>query len=168
MLLPARVHADAPLKFDPHARIADDEWLFRCVQAKYSRVVDGKLRLGTQAFLDKSHRISVDRARLCHDDPNHTQEAASDGVCRLLAGAVRAIDAVVQNDSKGKPVAQHAVDIEPEPLIENIAHAVICGHPAITGRKAFQRLQESLAFLACDVIERDGWDIAPSREYSQS
>lgn len=141
--------------------IGDDELLYRCVVPGGGRVEwsDGEVKASTQAFFDRSYRISVDRAHLCGNNPAHTQVEPGDHVCRLRAGDVRRINTVQSFEPDGKTVARnYDVRVEPDPVAEdharnqkaNPAHAVIFAHPhpEVGLKSVFRRLREALAQLA--------------------
>lgn len=125
--------------------MADDEKLYRCVKPQYA---NEQGRLSSQAFTHRSRRVSVDRAKLCGNDPAHVKVAATDFVCSMITGQVRAIPGVVRKTSGGEVSVQHIVRVDPEPLAHNPAHASIYGDPEITSDKVFKRLKESLRILA--------------------
>jgi hypothetical protein len=72
--------------------VADEEVLYRCVRPSYYITLnDGKTRPSSQAFTDPEFNISVDRAKLCNDDPRYTQREKTDFVCSLVTEHVRGI-----------------------------------------------------------------------------
>lgn len=129
--------------------VDNDEALYRSVERTlWKQKNDGEFYLSSQAFADRNRRPSVDRAKLCGNDPSYTQFRLSDYVCSLVAEDVRAIATVVKHDKKGVPQIHHNIDVEPVPLPGNDAHAEIYAVPAISGGRLFERLLERLAYLA--------------------
>ena len=133
-------------------RVDDSEELYRRVLfgANHYKIDQGRARLGSQAFADRSGRPSVDRAVLCGHDPTRTQGNEKNAVVRLETRAVRAISDVVRSDKKGNPIEQHLVDVVPVPLPENAAHAEIICDPDISNlsKSPGRRLLEALVRLA--------------------
>src|SRR5260221_556064 len=107
----------------PNDQVSDDEQLYRCVRHQYIELEGDRLRLGSLAFTDPLFRPSVDRAKLRSHDSTLTQVDPTDGVVRLIARDIRAIGSVEQRNEKGNLLVQHAIDIDPVPLPDNLAHA---------------------------------------------
>lgn len=137
--------------------VADEEILYRRVpriEGLYLVQADGSIEVSSAAFSDRSFRPSVNRAELCHHDPNKTQRESSDGVVSLVTGDVRSIDTVVQNDGKGNLIQTFRVDVEHVPILnhptlpDNSAHAEIYTNPACPNKSIFRKLSERLAQLA--------------------
>jgi hypothetical protein len=82
-------------------------------------------------------------------------------VVRLLAGKVRAIDPleVADRDKNGQPRVRRQVDVIPDPLDDNDAHALIVTLPQIakTG-SAWSKVRAALAVLA----NEEGWAVSPA------
>jgi len=146
--------------------VTDDEKLYRRIpnNPKLYTVENGITRFSSQAFNDRKMEPSVDRAKLCNNDPTHTQHDSSDGVISLIAGDIRAIGTVEQYDKKGHLEYTHTIDVIPvpiknqPPLPDNPAHASIIAEPEYRNEKTFRRLKQALARLAT----RRGWEIEPS------
>lgn len=145
--------------------VTDDEVLYRRVPRKeglYIIQADGIIKVSSSAFSDRSFRPSVNRAELCQNNPFKTQRETTDGVVSIVTRDVRAIDTVVQNDEKGRPVKVFCIDVEHVPIIgdpvlpDNPAHAEIYLIPSSSNRTTFRKLCERLAQLA---NERE-WEIA--------
>lgn len=137
-------------------KLEDNEMLYRRVvfDALCFQETEEGLKVTPQAFRDRVHQPSVDRAKLCNHNPKYTQgDDSRNGVVSLVTGEVRAIANVV----KGKPPIQYDVDVVYAPLPDNQAHAEIRTHPKIRSKKVFKRLRVSLAILA----NRRGWLIPP-------
>lgn len=127
--------------------VADEEILYRCVRPNYYvRLADGTSRPSSQAFTDPEFLISVDRAKLCNHDPRYTQREATDFICSLVTEQVRDIRTVR---------TPHTVRVDPEPVNENPAHAIIHAEPQFASKNAFRKLQEALALIAT-------WEIGPA------
>lgn len=143
--------------------VSDDEVLYRSVQnhPDYFSMVDGKVRFSASAFNDRTHKVSVDRARL-RQSAEETKFSSTDGVVALLTLDVRGIDSVEQTDT-GAP---YRIDVIPRPIKadqaqgikENPAHAQVESAPELANRSRFKRLKEALAQLA----NRGGWHMEPS------
>ncbi len=75
--------------------ITDDEILYRCLfpgMDMYNFRPDGTLEITSQAFADREdRRASVDRAKLCDNNPRHTLIDPMGGVVSVVAGHVRSI-----------------------------------------------------------------------------
>lgn len=155
-------------------RVGDDELLFRSVEGDpakkhWHRDEDNVLRVSSAAFMDPAYKPSIDRARLCGDDPTWTRRNPADGVVRLTAAGIRAIDPakVADLDAKGHVAQERRVDAVPDPIEEdaalqrraNPAHALVVTTPQIaTNNKAWSRVRAALAFVA----NEHGWAIEPA------
>ncbi len=143
--------------------VDDDEILYRRISAarKHYRLrTDGTIEISSQAFSDREHRVSVDRAKLCDNNPRHTLGNEPGGVVSLVTRDVRNLDDLVRNDNKGRSLQQFKIDVEPVPLSDNPAHAEIYAIPQFTdadARGAFHRLCQRLARLA----EARRWELPP-------
>jgi len=139
--------------------VGDDELLYRRIPYRtdhpfyYARQPDGTIRLSASAFGDRNRRISVDRARLTGNQPSRSLSTPNDGVVSVVAHTIRA-ESIAANDSRGRPVETHMLDVIPAPLPENPAHAEIVANPDITSKSAFERLKQMLVRLA-------EWEIYP-------
>ncbi len=112
------------------------------------RSEDGKLRPTRNGFRGgEPRRISVDRAKLCGNDPSHTQKDA-DPVCRLVVGQVRSIDVGPIVNSRNKEVGRYVVRVDATPLPHNAAHADVYAHPERASDSPYRLLREGLAALA--------------------
>jgi hypothetical protein len=127
-------------------RIADEELLYRRVLRDHLVREDGALRISSQAFADRSMQPSVDRAELCDHDPRWTQQEPTNGVLSLLAADVRGT--LPQRDERGRETGVYAIDVKPDPLPDNPAHALIYAEPPFATRSVFRRLLERLAQMA--------------------
>jgi hypothetical protein len=137
--------------------VADEERLYRSVRSsEILRDASGQaLRASSQAFADRHQQVSVNRASWCDHDPRSTQKSRSDAVVELIAGEVRAIRSLLRRDDQGREVGLYAIDVSPDPLPDNTAHAVIYAHPQFASRSLFKRLQEQLAYMARLVLLPD-------------
>lgn len=129
-------------------RVADEELLYRSVRETEIIREGGTLRISSQAFSDRSQQPSVDRASLCNHDPTWTQKSPTDAVVSLLAADVRGIRTLTRRDEQGREVGIYAIDVRPEPLLDNPAHAQVYADPAFTSKSLFRRLCERLAQMA--------------------
>lgn len=140
--------------------VGDDEIVFRRVPAQgcIRNSLTGEPEVHSSAFMDRKNHPSVDRARLCNDDPTWTQAGNDDfGVAELLTADIRTIDSVQELDAKRTPIQDYRIDVVAEPLPDNIAHAEIRADPEIIKRKPFDRLRAALAVLA----NQRQWRIKP-------
>lgn len=135
-------------------RIHDEERLYRSVRAtEILRDLAGQAtRASSQAFSDRGQEISVDRALLRGQDPTAALKSPSDAVVELVAGEVRGIRSLVQRDEAGRETGLYTVDVRPDPLPVNAAHALIYADPRFASRSVFKRLQERLAMMAVFVL----------------
>ena len=87
--------------------ITDDELLYRCLfpgMDMYKFQPDGTLEITSQAFADREGRASVDRAKLCDNNPRHTLVDPMGGVVSVVAGDVRSIsNADITRNNRGGP-----------------------------------------------------------------
>lgn len=130
--------------------VRDDELLYRAVQHGKGRVenINGKLRPTKDCFLDPSYKVSVDRAAKCGHNPAYTQRHSSDYICCLRAAQVRAIQTVVRQNIDGSQSQPYLVDVRPDAIPENPAHALIFADPQIESDKVFRRMKAALVLLA--------------------
>lgn len=143
--------------------VHNDEILYRRIPAGrklYTRKTDGTIEISSQAFADREYRVSVDRAKLCNNNPAYTLGKEPGGVVSLLTADVRNVDGLTRNDHKGKAIQEFKIDVGPVPLPENLAHAEIFAIPQFTNadeKGAFHRLCRRLSRLA----EERQWEILP-------
>lgn len=144
--------------------VSDKEELYRSVRkdinADEYRYDDGELVITSQAFRDSQREPSVDRAKLRDFDPNKSRIDKGDGVVSLIAKDVRQIGDVKSKTENDE--TKHAVDIKPDPVSNNEAHALITVQPEFFGsqskqKKSFKLLRIALARLATE----NGWTIEP-------
>ena len=141
--------------------ITDDEILYRCLfpgMGMYKFLLDGTLEITSQAFADREGKASVDRAKLCNNNPRHTLVDPMGGVVSVIAGDVRSItNADITRNNRGGPFK---VEVQHVPLPENDAHAEIYTIPPFTDadKKTYRRLRIALAQLAearqCEIFPR--------------
>ena len=138
----------------PDDFVHNDEILYRRISARrklYKIKNDGTIEISSEAFSDRQLRVSVDRAKLCNNNPRYTLGIEPGVVVGLLANDVRNLDGLTRNDQKGNPLIQFRIDVEPIPLLENPAYAEIFALPAFENadrRGAFHRLCRRLVRLA--------------------
>lgn len=142
-------------------KVEDDEILYRRVlfQKNHYRIdSEFNVKISSQAFLDRQYKVSVDRAKICNFDPTKTQQKKENAVVSLLTKDVRRIDTVIERNQKGKCVEKHRIDVIPDALEDNEAHALIVTDPDYQKpKKVFRKLVDALARLA---NERE-WVIYP-------
>ncbi len=141
--------------------VDDDEILYRRLPPGldlYQIADDGTIKISSLAFSSRDYRISVDRAKLCDNDPRYTLDKRGGGVVSLVAGEIRNIIGIARKDSNGDITQQFKIDVEPAPLPENPAHAEIYAIPGFeyNGSKAFRKLRERLVQMA-----EKRWEIRP-------
>jgi hypothetical protein len=147
----------------PDDFVDDNEILYRRIPAGrrlYNYRTDGTVKISSMAFTDREFRVSVDRAKLCNNNPRYTKGDEPGGVVSLVARDVRSIDDLSHNNPKGRLIQQFKIDVEPAPLQSNPAHAEIYAIPEFTdtdAQGAFHRLCRRLARLA----EARQWEIPP-------
>lgn len=120
------------------------------------------LRLGTSAFNDPEKKPSVDRATLQAGGPASSRKVSSDGVVTLRAAEVRGVSSAVTNNSKGKALHVHAVDVMHVPEPTNYSHAQIESEPSIASDGAWKKLKEAL----CGIAMVRGWSARPQSSRS--
>ena len=146
--------------------VQDNEELYRNVRGKledkeYS-IQEGKPRIEYHAFWDPSKKPSVDRAKLKDFDPASALLSKTNGIVSIKASDVRAIG-TVKTKHANEVIADHAVDVIPDPTPDNPAHAIIVVKPELFDteskqKNAFKLLQIALA----DLATKNGWIIEPS------
>jgi hypothetical protein len=119
--------------------VADDEILYRSVRRDQIVPVEGGVRPSSQAFTDRRMEVSVDRAKLRDHDPHQSRMSATDAVVSLRVADIR-------GTLPGRPA--YAIDVRPDPLPENPAHAVIYAQPQFANQSVFRKLRDRLAWLA--------------------
>lgn len=143
--------------------VDNTEGLFRAVRNRpgqdYKEQPDGTLKVASSAFNDSSMQPSVNREVL-KPVPTETKFSADDGVVRLIAEDVRAID-TIKIDANGNKI--YEIDVIHRPITDteeqpgNNAHAQVEHTPGNMTKNKFRKLKEALAFLA---NQRD-WIIKP-------
>lgn len=146
--------------------VHDDEILYRRIIAGrnlYKYRPDGTIEISSQAFYDGASRISVDRAKLCDNDPTHTLNGFEGGVVSFVTREIRNINDITRNNSDGNIIQHFKINVEPAPIPNNNAHAEICAIPAfadVDKKGASKRLCRRLARLA----EGKQWEIPPKSQ----
>ncbi len=144
--------------------VSDDEILYRRISINrkhYKFKSDGTIEISSEAFSDRELRVSVDRAKLCDNNPRHTLGNEPGIVVSLLTSDARNVKNLTRNDPSGNPIKSFKIDVEPVPLPENSAHAEIYADPQFAEtdkRGAFHRLCRRLVRLVEDkqsVVLRD-------------
>jgi len=143
--------------------VDEDEILYRRILAGrklYNYKTDRTIKISSMAFTDREFRVSVDRAKLCNNNPRYTKGDEPGGVVSLVARDIRSINELTRNDPKGRPIQLFKIDVATAPLQGNPAHAEIYAIPEFTDadeQGAFHRLCKRLARLA----EARQWEILP-------
>lgn len=150
--------------------VTDDEILYRRIPINqpptffYSRDHKG-IKVLAQAFSERpipdgkdyagEYRISVDRARLRHFNPELTRLSATSGnhedygVISMPAYDIRLIPKVD--------------NIIPNPVVDNPAHALICITPSETNsRSGNKRIAKEVFAALADLANRTPWLIEPT------
>ena len=107
----------------PDDFVRNDEILYRRISARrklYKIRLDGTIEISSEAFSDRQLRVSVDRAKLCDNNPRYTLGNEPGIVVGLLTSDVRNVDDLTRNDPKGNPLFQFKIDVEPVPLSDNL------------------------------------------------
>ena len=139
-------------------RVEDGEELYRRVRDQTPagqlcfQNIAGRVVFSQAAFNDPQKRPSVDRAKLSGNNPHHARVSRDDGIVALQADAIRQIAL----NRHGQAQTMHSVNVIPNPVEGNPAHAVIVTDPAATSG-IFKRLKEALARLATEA----GWRVEP-------
>src|SRR5579871_6438383 len=137
----------------PEDRVEDEEVLYRRVRHEYLVFIEGEWKCGENAFGDPDQQPSVDRAKLQGDSPHPTRAEPSDGIARLVATKVRAIQTVVKRRPSGVQEYPYRIDIKPDPTEQahrgfNPAHARIYATPEEKmGSKAWRMLKDELSAM---------------------
>src|SRR5258705_704761 len=147
--------------------VADEELLYRRIVFRVGlepfKIVDGKLRFGSQAFGDRTLKPSVDRAALNGNDPTRTQQQPANGETARIRGDIRKIASVTRKEDNDQ-VAQFSPDVVPDPITpapgveENPAHALVVTNPPVPNPNIFHKLQLALSELG----SARGWVIPPA------
>lgn len=125
--------------------VDDNEWLYRRVDPAKVDWRGGRCRPGSQAFGPIENGMSVDRAKLCGNDPAHVKRKQTDYVCSATAEAVRTIKTEKFTD-KGKPTGEfYGTDVKATPKKHNVAHADVHEDMRFPNRSMYKRLKASLA-----------------------
>lgn len=119
-----------------------EEWLYRRVNPL--KVDKSTGRPLSQALGPIEDGMSVDRAKLCGNDPSHVQYEAIDYVCSATAEAVRNIK-IERRDKKGTVVETHSGEVSATPRADNVAHADVHEAPKFPKSNNYKRLKASLA-----------------------
>ena len=130
--------------------VDDSEVLYRRLAASrnlYTVKDDGTVEIHSTAFGDRDFKISVDRAKLCNNDPRHTMGSESGIVACLVTEQVRDIKNLTCGETKDDSQV-FRIEVKPAPLPHNPAHAEIYGIPDFATKSAFRRLCRRLAQLA--------------------
>lgn len=131
------------------AEIQDDDSVFRGlpVGTEHYERRGSVIIVKQSAFNDRGRRPSVDVARLSPNGEPRAQLVPSAGIISLQVGAIRKLS-VVQQDQKGKEIAQRSVDVIHRPETANPAHAQIEASPDFDSDGQFKRLKVMLARIA--------------------
>ena len=140
----------------PLEEVSDDEILYRRLQNGHYNTcqLTGQKVISSQAFTDRTLKVSVDRAKINQDDPSKTKILLTDGVIELNAGKVRSVSDISKNDAKGNTLQLQTLLVKADPikdeagLPDNPAHALIHASPDCDNRSVFNKVTEALALLA--------------------
>lgn len=131
---------------NPYAPITDDETLYRSVRVTDGRIENGCYRVSASAFNDRGQQPSVDRAALQTKGPEFSKKSPTDGILSLNAKEIRK-ERVQRNN------LDFILDIKPDPVHDNQAHAVIVASPEYRNDQDFRKIKECLARLATVEIQ---------------
>ncbi len=138
--------------------VQNDETLYRSVkgdeQSGEYRYKGGQLEIRSKAFLERTQKPSVDRAKLRGCDPSLSRLDETQGVVSFNVATIRAIR-----------LNFHTVDVMPDPLPNNCAHALITMVPKHCVEtdlrdKDFRALRYALA----DIATENGWTLPPPQQ----
>jgi hypothetical protein len=134
--------------------VDNTEGLFRAVRNSpgqdYKEQLDGTLIVGASAFNDRNLQPSVDR-ELLRSSPDECKFNDDDGVIKLFAEEVRAIDDV-KIDANGN--STYDIDVIHRPISDtdeqkgNPAHAQVEHTPGGMKTNKFRKLKEAMAYIA--------------------
>lgn len=115
------------------------------------------LKFTSQAFNDRGNKPSVTRAKLIKNTPERAKLGENQGVTKLYAYEVRAIDLTQDNLKK------YSLDVIPRKRNGQIGHSQIEASPELYGsnsqvQRDFKRIQISLARIA----SKHGWALKPN------
>lgn len=127
---------------DADDSVNGEEWLYRRVNPL--KVDKSTGRPLSQAFGPIENGMSVDRAKLCNNDPAHVQQEATDYVCSATAEAVRDIK-IDRRDEKGRIIETHRGEVTATPKVGNDAHADVHEERKFPKPNNYKRLKASLA-----------------------
>ena len=137
--------------------VENDEILYRSIRANAYEYKNGKLQLLSIAFNDSMMQPSVDRAKLCGNDPSYTKKSLNDGVISFPAKLIRAIDT---NSAGEQSEIIYILDVIASPSRKNKAHAHISSDPACQNVKHFeQKIKHSLKRTINNHLN---WEIIPT------
>lgn len=152
--------------------VSGEEKLYRRVpaDAQFYRIEKDMVQVSSTVFNDRNQQVSVDRAKLCNNDPKYTQKNPTDGVLALITKNVRAIDSVSSAIPAGGNPSKivYVFDVKHDPIKsdpdspDNLAHAVIISTPDYANNSAFKKLKERLALLVSNKPWDETWEIQPS------
>ena len=140
----------------PLEEVSDDEILYRRFQIGHYPTcqLTGKKVISSQAFTDRTRKVSVDRAKINQDEPSKTKILPTDGVVELQAGKVRSVSDISKNDAKGNLIQLQTLLVTADPIKDedghpdNPAHALIYASPDCDNRSVFNKVIEALALIA--------------------
>jgi len=139
-------------------KIADEEIVHRRVLPGHVVRGEGRPRLTSQAFADRSGHPSVDRV-LLRSDAELTRESPGNGVVRLSVAEIRSIADVRELVEDARSAIQYQIDVRPRPLAHNTSHAQVEPDPEYRKPRLREKLQKALQRLAND--RPDAWVLLP-------
>ena len=122
--------------------MGNEELLYRSIRASDVISTGGRIVLSSTAFNDAGMKPSVDRAAM--RSAEEAKRSPDDGICGLLTGEVRSINAVTHQASN----QPYRVDVVERPLQDNAAHAQVEVDPLFENPSRFKRLKECLCRIA--------------------
>ena len=135
--------------------VCDSEVLYRSVPNQpgiHYIPISGGYRVSRAAFEDRRGQPSVDRARLCDNDPDKSKKGPTHLVVSLTALRVREIEGF-----------SRTVDVVPDPCPpedpDNPAHALITVDRPFDSKSQFDRFKKALAIVA-----DSNWEIPPPND----
>ena len=129
--------------------VEDGEMLYRSVRSDHTEEEGNSRRASSQAFADRSQRISFNRARL--RSAEETRFSPDQAVFAVTAREVRGIKGIITG------ATTREVEVYFSPLSENTSHCHVSpsdpeGHETVLPKSGFDRLKREIAKIAVLVL----------------
>jgi len=152
---------------DNHSVVTDEERLYRSVKLCAGNFTDGSVdrrRLSSQAFADRSLKISMFRAALCINPPwgKPPRLNLDDAILDFSCGEVRQLGPI-NHQVEHKETQEYSIMVSPDVSGgQHVSHCLVHGNPAIERQGVFRKLKEKFTLLANDGRH---WAIRPPDMY---